>query len=145
MRDRRAENTQKNGIENYLCGTWINCLLSPLSLSNLGQALEEKFFEMTKNVRTMDVITVIVNIVVKVLLINTVTKRCRRCRPRNIPSGWKKKKTGKGGGKLTAPATKKVANAISWWRCFCFFTGTEEKLSNRSTNSYRVISFLSIM
>ena len=25
----------------------------------------------------------------------------------------KKKKTGKGGGKLTAPATKKVANAIS--------------------------------
>ena len=56
-------------------------------------------------------ITVIVNIVVKVLLINTVTKRCRRCRPRNIPSGWKK--TGKGGGKLTAPATKKVANAIS--------------------------------
>ena len=84
-----------------------------MSLSNLGQALEEKFFEMTKNVRTMDVITVIVNIVVKVLLINTVTKRCRRCRPRNIPSGWKKKKTGKGGGKLTAPATKKVANAIS--------------------------------
>ena len=66
--------------------------MSPLSLSNLGQALEEKFFEMTKNVRTMDVITVIVNIVVKVLLINTVTKRCRRCRPRNIPSGWKKKK-----------------------------------------------------
>ena len=46
---------------------------------------------MTKYVRTMDVIPVIVNIVVKVLFINTVTKRCRRCRPRNIPSGWKKK------------------------------------------------------
>ena len=59
-------------------------------------------------------IPVIVNIAVKVLLINPVTKRCRRCRPRNISSGWKKKIiTGKGGGKLTPPATKKVANAIS--------------------------------
>ena len=49
--------------------------MSPLSLSNLRQALEEKFFEMTKYVRTMDVIPVIVNIVVKVLLINLMTKR----------------------------------------------------------------------
>ena len=29
------------------------------------------------------------------------------------PVRVEKKKTGKGGGKLTAPATKKVANAIS--------------------------------
>ena len=79
-----------------------------MSLSNLRQALEEKFFEMTKYVRTMDVIPVIVNIVVKVLLINPVTKRCRICRPRNIPFRWEKKKQGKEGGKLTPPATKKL-------------------------------------
>ena len=60
---------------------------------------------------TMDVIPVIVNIVVKVLLINLMTKRCRRCRPKNIPSG--KKNHGKEGGKLPPPATKTMANAIS--------------------------------
>ena len=86
--------------------------MSPLSLSNLRQALEEKFFEMTKYVRTMDVIPVIVNIVVKVLLINPVTKRCRRCRPRNIPFRWEKK-TGKGGRKINATSDKKIADAIS--------------------------------
>ena len=53
---------------------------------------------------TMDVIPVIVNIVVKVLLINLMTKRCRRCRPKNIPSG--KKNHGKEGGKLPPPAAK---------------------------------------
>ena len=61
----------------------------------------------------MDVIPVIVNIVVKVLLINPVTKRCRRCRPRNMPSGWGKKNTGKGGRKIIATSDKKIANAIS--------------------------------
>ena len=60
---------------------------------------------------TMDVIPVIVNIVVKVLLINLMTKRCRRCRPKNIQSG--KKNQGKEGGKLPPPATKIMANAIS--------------------------------
>ena len=47
------------------------------------------------NVMIMDVIPVIVNIVVKVLLINLMTKRCR-C----------KKNQGKEGGKLPPPATK---------------------------------------
>ena len=52
----------------------------------------------------MDVIPVIVNIVEKVLLIHLMTKRCRRCRPKNIPSG--KLNQGKEGGKLPPPATK---------------------------------------
>ena len=99
------------------------------------------FLKLTINVMTMDVIPVIVNIVVKVLLINLMTKRCRRCRPKNIPSG--KKKSGREGGKLPPPATKIMANAISWLRCFCFFTGTEER--DESTNNYTVIPFLSIM
>ena len=38
---------------------------------------------------------------------------------------------------------KIMANAISWWRCFCFFTGTEER--DEPTNNYTFIPFLSIM
>ena len=68
------------------------------------------FLKLTIDVMTMDVIPVIVNIVVKVLLINLMTKRCRRCRPKNIPS---EKNQGKEGGKLPPPATKIMANAIS--------------------------------
>ena len=44
---------------------------------------------MTMNVRTVDVITVIVNSVVRVLLINPVTKRCREYLARDIPSRGK--------------------------------------------------------
>ena len=90
---------------------------------------------------TMDVISVIVNIVVKVLLINLMTKRCRRCRPRNIPSG--KKNQGKEGGNLPPQRQKIMANASSWWRCLCCFTGTEER--DEPTNNYTVIPFLSLM
>ena len=46
--------------------------------------------KLTINVGNMDGIPVVVNIVVKVLFINLMTKRCRRCRPKNIPSGKKK-------------------------------------------------------
>ena len=60
--------------------------------------------KLTINVGNMDGIPVVVNIVVKVLFINLMTKRCRRCRPKNIPSG--KKNQGKEGGKLPPPATK---------------------------------------
>ena len=38
---------------------------------------------------------------------------------------------------------KLMAIAISWWRCLCFFTGTEER--DEPTNNYTVIPFLSIM
>ena len=100
------------------------------------------FLKLTINVMTVDVIPVIVNIVVKVLLINLMTKRCWRYRPKNIPSGWKKKRENKG-GKLPPPATKIMANAISWRRCLCFFTGTEER--DEPTNNYTVTPFLSIM
>ena len=68
--------------------------------------------KMTINVRTVDVIPVIVNIVAKVLLINLVTKRCRRCPARNIPSN-KKKKSGKREWKITGTSGKKRGNAIS--------------------------------
>ena len=60
--------------------------------------------KLTINVGNMDGIPVVVNIVVKVLFINLMTKRCRRCRPKNIPSG--KKNHGKEGGKLPPPAAK---------------------------------------
>ena len=62
--------------------------------------------KLTINVMTMDVIPVIVNIIVKVLLRNVTTKRCRGCRPKNIPSG-RKKNQGKRGGKLPPPAATK--------------------------------------
>ena len=38
---------------------------------------------------------------------------------------------------------KIMKNAISWWRFFCFFTGTEER--DEPTNNYTFIPFLSIM
>ena len=44
---------------------------------------------MTMNVGTVDVFTVIVNSVVRVLLINPVTKRCREYLARDIPSRGK--------------------------------------------------------
>ena len=64
------------------------------------------FLKLTINVMTMDVILVIVNIVIKMLLINLMTKKCWRCRPKNIPSGWKKN-SGKGQWKITATRDKK--------------------------------------
>ena len=57
------------------------------------------FLKLTINVMTMDVILFIVNIVLKMLLINLMTKKYWRCRPKNIPSGWKKN-SGKDSGKL---------------------------------------------
>ena len=100
------------------------------------------FLKLTINVMAVDVIPVIVNIVVKVLLINLMTKRCRRCRPKNIPSG-KKKIRERRVENYRHQRQKIMANAISWWRCLCFFTGTEER--DEPTNNYTVIPFLSIM
>ena len=69
------------------------------------------FLKLTINVMTMDAILVIVN-VVKMLLINLMTKKCWRCRPNNILSGWKKN-SGKGQWKITATSDKKImANAL---------------------------------
>lgn len=93
------------------------------------------------NLRTVNVIPVIVNTGVIVPLISLMTKRYRKVRPRNIPCRRKKKIK-----KRTAEShqdRKIMVNANSWWRCFCFFTGTEE--SNWPKNNHRVIAFFSTM
>ena len=59
---------------------------------------------MTMNVRTVNVITVIVNSVMRVLLIVPVTKRCREYLARDIPSGGKNFRE-KDGGNLATTAT----------------------------------------
>ena len=59
---------------------------------------------MTMNVRAADVITVIVNSVVRVLLINPVTKRRREYLARDIPSRGKIFQE-KDGGNLALTAT----------------------------------------
>ena len=70
-----------------------------------GKPLGRSSLKLTTNGRTMDVIPVIVNIVVKVLLRNVMTKGCRRCRPKNPVRV--KNKSGKGGWKITATGDKK--------------------------------------
>ena len=99
------------------------------------------FLKLTINVMAVDVIPVIVNIVVKVLLINLMTKICRRC-PKNIPSGKKNIRERRVENYLHQ-RQKIMANTISGWRWFCCFTGTEER--DEPTNNYTVIPFLIIM
>ena len=53
-------------------------------LQILGKPLEENLFDNDYKHDNCSMIPVIVNTVAKVKLINPVTKRCRRCRPRNI-------------------------------------------------------------
>ena len=64
------------------------------------------------NVMTVDVIPVIVNIVVKVLLINLTDEEMSEMSSKEYPVR-KKKNQGKDGGKLPPLATKIMANAIS--------------------------------
>ena len=93
------------------------------------------------NLRTVNVIPVIVNTGVIVPLISLMTNRYRKVRPRNIPCRRKikiKKRTAE-----SHQDRKIMANANSWWRCFCFFTGTEE--SNWPKNNHRVTAIFSTM
>ena len=68
-----------------------------------GKTLRRTSLTTTLNVRTVNVILLMLNTAVRVFLSNPVTKRCQRCRAMNIPFTRNKQKTRrkKEGGKLT--------------------------------------------
>ena len=105
-------------------------------------ALEENLFDDDYECDDCNMIPVIVNIVVRVLLINPVTKRlCRRCRPRNIPSG-RKKKNRKRRAESQNQQRQIMANAISFIDVYIRNTDTKSvvmKSFNKDEISTRVV------
>ena len=85
---------KQNGVRNQIppYRRWINSISVIIpSLASQGKALRITSLTIDLNMRTMNVILIMLITVVRVFLTNPNTKRCRRCRAMNILFGRKNK------------------------------------------------------
>ena len=130
IEERRTKYTQ-TGIGNCLYGTWINSLLSSLSILETDYKCDDYGRDSGDRKHCSESACENCNDEeMSEMSSKEYPVRVKKIRERRVENYRHQRQ-------------KIMANAISWWRCLCCFTGTKER--DEPASNYTVIPFLSIM